>query len=140
MITAGGEYGFVLAMIADSFKLRDQMRWYTSMIGKKHTLKRLLAVLRKAGVQNVRTTRFFQVSCKHPALVRFVAQVRVPVLDVLLLLQGQTTRWAIAWSFTGEGIDSLTVSSGSEFTFPFINTDTISVPPSRTSTKCLPGM
>lgn len=31
MITPGGEYGFILAMISDSFKLRDQV--WLSLLG-----------------------------------------------------------------------------------------------------------
>lgn len=37
------------------------MRWYSSMVGKKATLRKVLALLRGAGVANVRTTEFLQV-------------------------------------------------------------------------------
>ena len=86
MITPGGELAFVTAMVQDSLVVKHQVRtrgagsptatvcgddtqclstqvrWYTSMVGKKVTLKRVLAVLRDARVVNVRTTEFLQVS------------------------------------------------------------------------------
>jgi len=77
MITPGGELAFVTAMILDSLALRDRVRWYSSMVGKKLSLKKLLGLLREAGVQNVRTTQF---------------------------AQGRTTRWGIAWSFSQAGL------------------------------------
>jgi len=61
MITPGGELAFVTAMIRDSLRLRGRVRWYTSMVGKKGTLRRVLGLLRAAGVENVRTTEFLQV-------------------------------------------------------------------------------
>ena len=62
MITPGGELAFVTAMLRDSLRLQGRVRWYTSMVGKKGTLRKLLALLREAGVRNVRTTEFLQVS------------------------------------------------------------------------------
>eukprot|EP00752_Nemacystus_decipiens_P014801 g13176.t2 len=73
----GGEVAFVRAIIRDSLRLRERVRWYTSMVGKKSNAKRLLRVLREAGVKNTRTTEFFQ---------------------------GRTVRWGLAWSFTSEGM------------------------------------
>lgn len=62
MITPGGELAFVTAMLRDSLRLKGRVRWYTSMVGKKGTLRKVLALLREAGVRNVRTTEFLQVS------------------------------------------------------------------------------
>ena len=70
----GGEFGFLSDMIQDSLQLRSQITWYTSMIGKKSTLKEIEKNLRAIGFHrgNLRTTQF---------------------------IQGTTTRWGIAWTF-----------------------------------------
>lgn len=77
---------FVVAVFV--FLCNCNFRWYTSMIGRKINLKLLEADLRKANVINIRTTEFFQ---------------------------GKTTRWAIAWTFSQDGLSDLVVS------FFFIN-------------------
>lgn len=62
MLTPGGELSFVTAMVCDSLRLQKAVGWYSSMVGKKGTLRRVLALLRGAGVRNMRTTEFLQVS------------------------------------------------------------------------------
>jgi len=86
VITPGGELTFVTAMVRDSLVLREKVGWYTSMVGKKSSLRKVLAVLREAGVRNVRTTEF---------------------------LQGRTTRWGVGWSFTAAGLGELEGGVGS---------------------------
>jgi hypothetical protein len=76
-VTPGGEVVFVSRMVDDSIRLRERVRWYTSMLGRKQSLRELLAKLRQAGVHNVRSTEF---------------------------CQGKTTRWGVAWSFTADGM------------------------------------
>lgn len=56
----------LLGFILSSF------RWFTSMVGKKSSLKVLMSKLRDIGVTVVKTTEF---------------------------VQGQTCRWGLAWSF-----------------------------------------
>ena len=69
----GGEGAFVRSMVEDSFVLRDRVHWYTTMVGKKATLKAIRKILHADhSVHVVRTTEFSQ---------------------------GQTSRWGIAWSF-----------------------------------------
>ena len=46
--------------------------WFTTMVGKKETLKRVKAMLHALGVPSVRSTQF---------------------------TQGRTHRWGLAWSF-----------------------------------------
>ncbi|RHY96957.1 hypothetical protein DYB35_002475, partial [Aphanomyces astaci] len=58
------------------FTICGIVRWYTSLIGRKSSLRPLLAILRSHGIPNMRTTEF---------------------------LQGRTTRWGLAWSFTTDG-------------------------------------
>jgi 23S rRNA (adenine1618-N6)-methyltransferase len=49
MVVEGGELAFVRAMIADSRVLRNRIHWYSSMCGKKATLKLLRQELHSAG-------------------------------------------------------------------------------------------
>eukprot|EP00887_Chlorella_sp_A99_P005035 scaffold4.g5035.t1 len=71
----GGELAFVTAMIEDSLKLRGQVHWYTTMVGKKATLKAARTLLYRHGVRVLRTTEF---------------------------AQGKTSRWGLAWSFAAD--------------------------------------
>jgi len=76
MVYPGGELAFVRGMIEDSVELQGQIHWYTTMVGKKGTLKAVRSVLgRTRGVQAIRTTEFSQ---------------------------GKTSRWGIAWSFVAD--------------------------------------
>lgn len=73
MITEGGEVGFVQRIINESLHLKSKIRWYTSMVGKKSSLRILRSYLREKAVKNHLTTEF---------------------------VQGYTHRWGIAWTFT----------------------------------------
>jgi hypothetical protein len=81
MRTCGGELAFIGAIVMDSYVLKDKIAWYTSLVGKKSSLKWLLNLLGKLRVSNVRTVRF---------------------------LGGKTVRWGIAWSYTTLGEHLLT--------------------------------
>ncbi|KAG9442602.1 hypothetical protein H6P81_018456 [Aristolochia fimbriata] len=72
MVCPGGERAFITKIIEDSVELKQSFRWYTSMVGRKVNLKFLVSKLRDAGVSIVKTTEF---------------------------VQGQTSRWGLAWSF-----------------------------------------
>jgi len=78
--TSGGEVGFVLRLLAESTQLRTQIRWYTSLMGRKHSLWPILRALRGAGAAHVRTTE---------------------------IAQGKTSRWAVAWSFAPDAAPRL---------------------------------
>eukprot|EP00164_Ancoracysta_twista_P007533 GFYU01010709.1.p1 GENE.GFYU01010709.1~~GFYU01010709.1.p1 ORF type:complete len:340 (+),score=77.94 GFYU01010709.1:895-1914(+) len=80
MITTGGEVAFVTAIIEDSVKLRQRVRWYTTLLGRKASLKPLKKVLQQHNIHNVRTSELFQ---------------------------GRTSRWTLGWSFTDEGKSAL---------------------------------
>ncbi|KAI8327308.1 hypothetical protein EDC96DRAFT_587976 [Choanephora cucurbitarum] len=75
MVTEGGEAGFIGRMILESLVLKKKIRWYTSMIGLKRTLRPLIRLLHDHGITNYTVTRFDQ---------------------------GKTVRWALGWSFYPE--------------------------------------
>lgn len=62
MVCPGGELAFVRRMVEDSLVLRGRVHWYTSMVGKKSTLKALRSQLHGLGVSALRTTEFAQAS------------------------------------------------------------------------------
>ncbi|KAG1674416.1 hypothetical protein FOA52_012943 [Chlamydomonas sp. UWO 241] len=72
MVCPGGELAFIMRMVDDSVRLGARIHWYTTMVGKKATLKALRKELHARHVTAIRTTE---------------------------LAQGKTSRWAIAWSF-----------------------------------------
>ncbi len=51
---------FVESMVEDSIALGGQVHWYTSMVGKKGTMKALRMLLYRRGVRVLRTTEFVQ--------------------------------------------------------------------------------
>jgi len=75
MVCKGGELVFVKAMVDESMELKEQVHWYTSMLGKKSTLKEIRKYLHELKVPVVRSTHFFQ---------------------------GETSRWAVGWSFAAD--------------------------------------
>lgn len=80
MVYPGGEAAFVRSMARDSTTVSQRVHWFTTMVGKKATLKSLRASLQTLGVRSLRTTEF---------------------------AQGRTSRWAVAWSWMA-GTDTAT--------------------------------
>jgi len=72
MVTSGGEVAFVTRMIKESMQLRNQVQWYTSMLGKLSSISVLVETLMKNNNHNYAVTE---------------------------LVQGKTKRWALAWSW-----------------------------------------
>lgn len=62
MVCPGGELAFVSQMVRDSLKLQGRVHWYSSMVGKKGTLKQLRRMLHASKVSGLRTTELVQVS------------------------------------------------------------------------------
>ncbi len=56
----GGELGFILRMIAESVAVRDQVRWFTSLVSKSAHLPRLESAARDAGALRVTTLEMGQ--------------------------------------------------------------------------------
>lgn len=73
MITPGGEVAFVKKIIQESLDLREAVRWYTSMLGKRSSLLSLIDELQSLDNKNWAVTEFIQ--------------------------GDKTKRWAIAWSW-----------------------------------------
>ncbi len=73
MVTPGGEIAFVSRMIQESIALRDQVEWYTTMLGKLGSVSVIVEKLKSIGVSNWAVTEFVQGS--------------------------KTKRWCVAWSW-----------------------------------------
>ncbi|KAJ0384414.1 hypothetical protein COL922a_008421 [Colletotrichum nupharicola] len=73
--TEGGEVAFVGRILEESFELREQVQWYTSMFGKRASLDAILEKLKEHKIDNFAVTEFIQ----GP--------------------NSKTKRWAVAWSF-----------------------------------------
>ncbi|KAJ1800229.1 hypothetical protein LPJ59_001247 [Coemansia sp. RSA 2399] len=72
LYTEGGEEAFLSKLVEESAVYKTRIKWYTTMVGKKGTLKLL-------------KTRIRAVGAKH--------------ISEGALIQGRTTRWVLAWSF-----------------------------------------
>ncbi|KAI8064564.1 hypothetical protein BC940DRAFT_276770 [Gongronella butleri] len=72
MITDGGEVAFIRRMILESLRYRERIRWYSSMIGLKRSIRPITQMLKEHKINNYVVTEF---------------------------CQGRTKRWGIAWSF-----------------------------------------
>ncbi|GMH32472.1 hypothetical protein BSKO_00306 [Bryopsis sp. KO-2023] len=79
MVYPGGELAFLSQMIEDSVELQGAVHWYSTLLGKKTTLKEVRNKLYSVGAKAIRTTELFQ---------------------------GKTSRWAVAWSFVAKGTEN----------------------------------
>lgn len=52
MVTAGGEVDFVARMMLESLKLRDRVKWYTSMLGKLSNVISIVTTLKTHKIYN----------------------------------------------------------------------------------------
>jgi methyltransferase len=71
-VTEGGEIEFIKRIVEDSLRLKTKIKWYTSLIGKKSSLKVITSLLKAK---------------------------KIPVIASTEMVQGRTHRWGIAWSF-----------------------------------------
>ncbi len=76
MVTEGGEASFVRKMVEESVIYKDKVVWFTTLLGFKHHLKSIKALLESLSHQHAVT------AVKHTTFK-----------------QGRTCRWGIAWSF-----------------------------------------
>lgn len=68
----GGELGFVRMILAESIQLKEQIEIFTTMLGCKKNLEKILDDLKSKGITSCTTAEF---------------------------VQGKTMRWGVAWSF-----------------------------------------
>ncbi|XP_076232701.1 U6 small nuclear RNA (adenine-(43)-N(6))-methyltransferase isoform X2 [Calliopsis andreniformis] len=77
----GGERAFVMQMIDESIEIKDKVKIYTTMFGRRSNLLFLLKLLKKKNIENATWTEF---------------------------CQGHTKRWGLAWSFLPKDVINLT--------------------------------
>lgn len=70
MVCPGGEVAFLSQMVRDSAVLRGRVHWYTSMVGKKSTLKAVKLALCEHGATAVRTTELAQGAPLKPCTMK----------------------------------------------------------------------
>ncbi|KAG4065220.1 hypothetical protein HA402_012662 [Bradysia odoriphaga] len=75
LIAEGGECDFVEKIINESCQLRDAIKIYTTMLGHKSSVDKIVKLLMTNGITNFCQTEF---------------------------CQGHTTRWGIAWTFCSD--------------------------------------
>ncbi|XP_026274624.1 U6 small nuclear RNA (adenine-(43)-N(6))-methyltransferase [Frankliniella occidentalis] len=71
VVVEGGEVAFVHKMIDDSQQAKDKIRIFTTMLGHKSSVSKVLKYLKEKNISEIASTEF---------------------------CQGHTTRWGIAWS------------------------------------------
>ena len=72
MITEGGEVGFVKQLLNDSLLFQTNVSWYSSLHGKLYSVRIIVESFKNLNIDNYTVTEF---------------------------IQGNTKRWAVAWSF-----------------------------------------
>ncbi|CAD1471370.1 unnamed protein product, partial [Heterotrigona itama] len=77
----GGERAFVTQMIEESVEIKNKVKIYTTMFGRRSNLLFLLKFLKKKDIENSTWTEF---------------------------CQGHTKRWGLAWSFLPKDVINLT--------------------------------
>jgi 23S rRNA A1618 N6-methylase RlmF len=88
-VTVGGEVDFVRRIIEDSLYYRDKIALYSSLLGKKSSLKRLKAMLVANSVPVVHITRLVQGKGLSLEIQK----------KLIYSFPGRTHRWVLAWSF-----------------------------------------
>ncbi|XP_076653769.1 uncharacterized protein LOC143359610 isoform X2 [Halictus rubicundus] len=77
----GGERAFVAQMIDESLEMKEKVKIYTTMFGRRSNLLFLLKLIKKRNIENATWTEF---------------------------CQGHTKRWGLAWTFLSKDVVNLT--------------------------------
>ncbi|KAF9478453.1 hypothetical protein BDN70DRAFT_933402 [Pholiota conissans] len=88
--SGGGEAGFVGRMVEESMRFKTKCKWYTSMLGKMSSILSIVKLLHDNSVTVALTL----------ASSLLLTTSKITNYAITEFVQGQTRRWAIAWSFT----------------------------------------
>lgn len=83
LFTAGGELAFLTQMVKESYLYKDEVGWFTSMVGKKSTVLDLLRTLKQ---QEIHETTISELN------------------------QGKTLRWVVGWTFHKDLFEKIPLS------------------------------
>lgn len=112
--------------ISQSGAPKSIISWYTSMLGKMSTLSGIVAMLRKCEV------RAFVCADTNPFTY---GTQQIDNYAITEFVQGQTKRWAIAWSFTDIHLPDVRLAPVCQ-KFP---TDDASLSPGYQRRLCMPS-
>ncbi|KAK4171446.1 hypothetical protein QBC36DRAFT_295351 [Triangularia setosa] len=106
MVCDGGEVAHVSRMLKESLVLKEEVQWYTSMLGKATSVETLVGKLKANGIDNYAITEFIQ--------------------------GNKTRRWALGWSFEAlrpaEHVARLKTSSWKKVSPPVLMIEVLNMP------------
>lgn len=98
LATDGGEFQFIKTIIDESILLKDKIRWFTTLVGRKKNRKGLIDYLKGHSLK--------------------------PLIETSEFKPGKTSRWTIAWTFDKETIDLFRLQKKKEISDKTIYTET----------------
>lgn len=98
LATEGGEFQFIKTIIDESILLKDRVRWFTTLIGRKKNRKGLIDYLKSLNLN--------------------------PLIETSEFKPGKTSRWTIAWTYDEETINLFRLKKKKEIEDNIVYTDT----------------
>lgn len=127
--TEGGEMMFVTRMIEESVKLRDRIKIYSTMIGKKTDLLCLKKLIKSSNIENSTWTEFCQGHTTRYLLnymLNYHVDNKSPIWAIKIVCR---CRWGLAWSFLPKNIVDLStapvIRKSGKSTMPFKDDKTL---------------